>query len=385
MKYTYTLFLLLSGLAIACGPAEEQSEVDGLKEQLKERQAYLKEVAREIKDLEEQIVSIDPDFNAYQRNARLITTRSAETGTFEHFVQVRGNVASNTNVTLAAESSGTVSSVKVREGQYVQKGATLIVLGANILRNSIAEIKKSLELAETLYEKQKTLWEDNIGTEVQFLQAKNRVESLKARLATTQAQLSLSITTAPFSGRIDKVFVNGGEQIFPGAPLLRMVGEADMYLEADLSESYIGSFKRGDEVIVSFPSLDKETSTNIDAVGEVINPLNRTITVEIDLPKVEGLKPNMLAIVRLKDFGADDAVMVPTNLIQTDRNGDFVFVLGTDENSQPVAKKVRVKRGRNYQGMTMVLEGLSGDEMLVDEGFREVVDGAFVKVAPQAG
>ncbi|HAA10192.1 MAG TPA: efflux RND transporter periplasmic adaptor subunit, partial [Cytophagales bacterium] len=284
----------------------------------------------------------------------------------------------NTNVTLTAEAGGTVTSVKVKEGQFVRKGATLVQIDAAILRSSIAEIRENLKLADTLFAKQKRLWQQGVGTEVQYLQAQSQVESLKARLESTQAQLSLSTVTAPFSGRVDAVLVNSGQQAAPGMPMVRIVGDRDMYLEADLSENYIGSFKGGDAVEVNFPSINTVRTSRISSVGEVINPLNRTFTVEVSLPTIENMRPNMLAILKLKDYSVEAAVTVPSALIQTDRTSDFVFVISQDEEGQTVAQKVRVERGYNYDGRTEIVSGLDGTELLINEGFREVVDGSFV-------
>ncbi|MEL6537463.1 MAG: efflux RND transporter periplasmic adaptor subunit [Bacteroidota bacterium] len=383
MKNSLFLLSALTLLAASCGSSgEDSSEKEQQKAelltQLAEKEGALQTLEDEIETIEAEIVALDPSYKAFERNARLVTAIAAEKGLFEHFVQARGNVASNTNVTLTAEAGGTVTSVPVKEGQFVRKGATLVRIDAAILRSSIAEIRENLKLADTLYAKQKRLWEQGVGTEVQFLQAQSQVESLKARLQSTQAQLSLSTVTAPFSGRIDAVLINSGQQAAPGMPMVRLVGDRDMYLEADLSENYIGSFKGGDAVEVNFPSINTMRASRISSVGEVINPLNRTFTVEVSLPAVENLRPNMLAVLKLKDYSSDVAVTVPSMLIQTDRTSDFVFVIDENENGQTIAKKVRVERGYNYEGRTEIVDGLNGTEVLINEGFREVVDGSFV-------
>lgn len=347
--------------------------------QLNEKKAELSGIEDEIEALEAEIVALDPQYKAFERNARLITVNPVEKGQFEHYVQARGNVASDANVTLTAEAGGTITRIPVREGQFVSKGTTLVQIDAGVIRSSIAEIQENLALADTLYQKQKRLWEQGVGTEVQYLQAKSQVEALRARLASTEAQLGFSTLRAPFSGRVDAILANTGQQAFPGMALVRLIGDQEMYLETDLSEAYIGSFDEGDPVQISFPSIQVQTESKISAVGEVINPLNRTFNVEVALPRVKNLRPNMLAVVKLKDFSDDNAVMVPTNLIQTDRDGDFVFVMVETEGGDTVAKKVRVTRGKNYEGRTMIVEGLQGNEMLIHEGFREVVDGAYVK------
>ena len=369
------LFLSLAGM-IACGPTELEKKKAKLKK-------YKKEVLAlngKITNLEQEIASLDPEFAKANREATLVTTMPVKTGRFEHFVEVSGSVESHKNITLSSEMIGSIQNIYVEEGDNIRKGQVLIKLDDKVLQNSINEVKTSLELAETVFERQSNLWEQNIGTEIQYLEAKNNVASLKSKLSTLQSQMEKAVIRAPFNGSIDKTFIKEGEMAQPGVPLVRIVSLEDMYIEADLSESFVGKFKKGQDVEVEFPSLNAVFTSKLSAVGQVIDKNNRTFSIEVELPK-NGYtpKPNLIAILRLKDFEKENAVVVPTNLIQIDNQGDFIYVM-ENADSLNIAKKVQVKRGATYKDHTMIEEGLTGNETLIDEGNREVAEGHIVKV-----
>jgi len=377
-----SLLLSLSILLLAaCGGNTDN--IEAKKEQLATYKKEMNELSQKISSLEKEIAEMDPSFTQNTRKTTLITTTPVQTKTFKHFVEVRGSVASRNNVTLSTEVPGRIVSVKVKEGQRVRKGEVLVSLDAETIRNSIKELQTSLELATTRFERQANLWEKKIGTEIQYLEAKNRKESLERNLETARSQLAQTIIRAPFSGNIDKVMARIGEMAQPGVPLVRIVSLTDMYIEADLSESLLGKFQEGDSVEVTFPSLNKQVQTTISAIGQVINPNNRTFTIEIRLPESDDLlKPNLLAVVKIKDFEANDAVVIPTNLIQTDNSGDFVYITKQgDEVTE--AEKVHVERGLTYNNETLITSGLQGNEKLIKEGFREVAEGVAVKEAEQ--
>jgi membrane fusion protein, multidrug efflux system len=371
------LLVLLPALVVAS--CSEKDPIQAKLKQIQEYKSQISDLKAKIEVLEIQLAEEDPEYAKETRKATLVTTLPIVKDKFEHFVAVSGNVESRRNIVLSAESMGNVVQIPVKEGDYVKQGSLIIALDSEILENNIAEVKTQLELAKIMFEKQAKLWEQHIGTEVQYLQTKNNKESLERRLATLKAQLSKNHIYAPFDGNIDKINVRVGEKAQPGMPLARIVSQKDMYIKADLSESFVGRFKSGDEVLIDLPSLDKKLSSTISAVGEVINPANRTFSIEVKLPAQESvLKPNMLAILKVKDFEQQDAVAVPVNLIQRDNHGEFVFIV--DQSSQtPIAKKVHIERGLTYKDRSLILNGLSGGELLIDKGFREVNDGMVVK------
>jgi len=374
IKYT-TIILSLAVIAGAC----QQDELAKKKEQLKEYKSEVLELNTQIESLEKEIASLDPEFAKANRQATLVTTLPIEKDKFQHFVEASGSVESRKNITLSAETMGNIKNIYVKEGQDVRRGQLLLKLDDEILRNNINEVETNLELATSVFQKRKNLWEKNIGTEVQYLEAKNAKESLQNKLATLRSQLKQANVTAPFSGSIDKVFVREGEMAQPGSPMIRMISLSNMYIDVELSEAFVGKFKAGQPAIVTFPSLNKEFESKISAVSKVIDVNNRTFSIEIELPQTDYMvKPNMISVVKLKDFEKDNAVIVPTNLIQMDKQGDYIYVLQNSDTLN-IAKKIKIEKGKTYKNKTLVEEGLSGDELLIDEGFREVTDGTVVQ------
>ena len=369
--------LALSILATSCGANDDLSEK---KKELSEKKKELQELKVQISELEQEIAAADPAFGKEVREAQLVTVMPVKQENFEHFVEVRGDVQSEKNVTLSAESMGTVEQVPVTQGQKVNKGQLLVSINSDILRNNISEVKTQLELAKTVYERQKNLWDQKIGTEVQYLQAKANMEAQQNRLATLQSQLAQSQVRAPFAGTIEEVRVRVGESASPGLPLVRLVSLEDMYIKADVSESFIGAFNKGDKVEIYFPSLDKTYETTITAVGQVINPSNRTFSLEARLPNdTDLLRPNLLAVLKVKDFEQENAIVIPTHLIQRDRKGQYVYVVQEKEDVKEVVKK-HIETGLSYNNETLVKSGLSASDVLVNEGFREVSEGVSVRI-----
>src|SRR5690606_26366241 len=222
--------------------------------------------------------------------------------------------------------------------------ALLFSLDDDVLHNSIKELETQLELARTVYEKRANLWKQNIGSEIQYLEAKNNVEALERSLETSKAQLGKAHIKAPFAGTVDEIFLKEGELAQPGIPVIRLVSTEDMYVKAELSEAFIGRIRKGDRAQIAFPNIDSVFESTVTAVSNVINRDNRTFTIDIRAPKVDFLvKPNQVVLVKIKDFEKENAVVVPTSLIQMDSKGDYVYVIETRDSVQ-VARKAPVKR-----------------------------------------
>ena len=365
----------------ACGGAD--SGLDSKKAELKEYREELKELKSKISSLEEEIAAEDP--TALNRDkATLVTTERVPTKTFRHFLEVRGSVTSDRNITISAEAPAMVQRVLVQEGERVKKGQVLVRQDAETSRRGLEELQTSLELATTRFERQKKLWDQNIGTEIQFLEAKNAKETLERRIASARSQLANYTIRAPFAGSVDKVFIKEGEMAQPGVPMVRLVSLQDMFIEADVSESYLGEFEVGDTAAVTFPSLNQSLTSTISSIGEVIDQNNRTFSIEVRLPgNAKLLRPNLLAVLRIEDFHEPDAVVVPTNLILSDNRGDYVYV-AAEKDGQLTAVKKPVERGLTYNSETLITSGLTGDEQLIVEGFREVAEGMTIKEAEKS-
>lgn len=385
MMNRLVIYLLTLVTLVLTSCSQEQEEgVEAKKTQLKDYRNEVKELQSKITALEEEIAAEDPNYAGVSKNATLITTLPVKDKSFEHFIQVSGNVASDRNVTINAEAPAKVTNVNVEKGDKVNKGQVLITQDAETIRRNIEELQTSLELANTRFERQSNLWEQKIGTEMQYLESKNNKESLERRLASAQSQLDNYILRAPYSGTVDEVFVKEGEVTMAGVPMLRLVSLEDMYIVADVSEAYLGEFESGDSVTVGFPSLDKTIQSTISSVGQVINENNRTFEIQVKLPKDANLlRPNLLAVLEIKDYEQDSAIVVPTNLIQSDNRGDYVFVARQTEEGMTAEKK-RVERGMTYNNETLIKSGLSKGEQLINEGAREVGEGGDVKVAEKS-
>jgi len=371
------LILTIFSVFYAC---QQKEDLEAKKEKLNNLKKEQHELKTKIDALEEEISKLDPEFAKINRKAALITTVPVKKGKFEHRVEVSGSVRSKKNVTLSAENPGNIISVLVSEGDNVKKGQLIASQDTQVLQKQLGQLETQYDLAKEMFKKQSNLWDQKIGTEVQYLEAKNRKESLEQQIANVKAQIAKSSIRAPFNGSIEQVYVNDGEMAMPGTQIAQIVNHSGLYVSADVSESYVGAFAQGDTVIIDFPSLNESIKARITAVGQVIDPQNRTFKVEIRLPKIDfKVKPNLLAVVKITDFEKHDASIVPSNLIQQDLTGEYVFI--TSKNSdQLVAKKVHIERGKTYKNETLVLSGLTGNEQLIDDGFKEVIDGSPVKV-----
>lgn len=372
-------YLLIAILAVACS-APEPGSVEEKKQQLSELKSQVDDLKGQISDLEDEIAELDTTFTTGAR-AILVSTLEMKTSEFEHKIEVRGAVESRRNILVSAEIPGKITSIKVKEGQRVRQGQVLLTLDADIIRNNIAELKTALELAEAVFERQANLWKKNIGTEIQYLEAKNRKESLERSLATANSQLDQSIIRAPFSGSIDALPAKEGEIAQPGMPLVRVVNPEDMYIMADVSERFVGRFKQGDEVEVMFPSQNEQLLSKISSISQVINTDNRTFKVEIGLPSVNfAIRPNQVTVNKLRDYSNAEAMVIPTRLIQRDDKGYFVYkVANGDEGT--IAQKVHITPGVSYNNKTEIVEGLALGEQIVDKGYRELADGVSIEIS----
>lgn len=365
--------LFLAAFAISC--AQEEG-VEAMKTKLAELKSEVGTLNTEIKNLESEISKLDPEFAQANKKSILITTAPATKGEFTHYVEVTGSVLSKKNVSISAETPGRIIEVPVTDGMRVSKGQILARIDAESIERNIEEMQNSLDLAKTIFQKQERLWNQKIGTEIQYLEAKNRKEGLEKSLASMKTQLDKAYVRAPFGGTVETVQVRIGELVQPGMPMFQFVGESDLYIEADVSESYVGVLGKGDTVNVVFPSLNKTISSKVSSVGGIINPNNRTFKVEVAIPNIADVKPNMITVLKIKDYQNSSSVLVPAHLILADSKGDYIFVV---ENQ--TAQKKYVKRGLTSGDQTEILEGLTGSETLVDKGFREVGDNFSVNIA----
>lgn len=300
---------------------------------------------------------------------------------FEHYFETYGSIESGQNVTINLEAPGTINSINVEVGQRVVKGQTLASIDSEVLRQSINEVQTSLDLALTVFEKQEKLWKQDIGSELQYLETKNRKESIEQKLKTLNSQLAMYTVRAPFEGIVDEVFYKVGGMGNMMTPLLRLINLGDMYLVADVSEDYLGTVVPGVSVIATFSGSKDEYLATVSRTGSFIKANNRTFKIYVDLDNTKGiLKPNLLGILNIKDFEQDSATVVPTSTIQQDAKGqEYVYVL-EQEGEKLIAIKTPVTTGMSYGTETLIVEGLAGDEEIVLKGGRTIKHGQEVKI-----
>lgn len=379
-----TKYIYLLTLAILVSACTGKSELEEKKEAYKALKSQAVELQAQIKNMEQEIVALDSTFGKAANNKVLVTSISIKPQYFEHKIEVRGAVESRTNVNVSAQIPGEIKSVAVKEGDYVKKGQTLLMLDSEITRNNIAELQTALELATIVFEKQTNLWNKNIGTEIQYLEAKNNKESLERRLATAKSQLKQFRVTAPFSGSIDAVTAKTGEMAQPGMVLIRIVNPNDIHIKADVSERFIGKFKKGDGLDVYFPSQQKRIVSTVKSVGQVINSQNRTFEVEIELPSLPfPVKPNQVVVLNMRDYSNETAIKLPTKLIQRDNKGNYVYEL-VKEKGKTIAKKLHVVPGVSFNNETEILEGISLNQNIAYKGYRELSEGVVVSLIDES-
>lgn len=376
MKYTLTALMIAAMFLAGCGGGDSR--------EAKEKE--LKELTKERDELTSKITKLQSELgtDTVKPDGRPVTTLAVKQEHFKHFIDIQGTVTSDENVSVTTDIGGTVMQVLVKEGEKVSKGQVLVVLDDDVIRKQIEELNVALGLAETVYQKQKKLWDQKIGSEIQFLQAKNNYESLQSKLASAQAQQNRTRIKSPINGTVDMIDVNVGELASPGRQVLRVVNLSQLKIQADVAENYIGAINQGDSATVNFPALGIALKAKVSYVGQVINPTNRTFPVEIRLNNKDNmLKANLLAVIQVVDYENKDALIVPTRYVMEMNKGYVVYLAEKDSTGHPVARRQEVTTGKSYNGETEILEGLKPTDVIIADGSRDVSNGESIQVVEQ--
>ncbi|MDB4289525.1 efflux RND transporter periplasmic adaptor subunit [Flavobacteriaceae bacterium] len=374
MKHILLLFIITLVLSCDSTVKESQSLTD-----LKTKKADLIEkmdrIGAELKKVEMAILELDT-----LKKLMTVTSYKAEIKDFNHYIEVQGTVKADQTIELHAEMGGTVTAILVKEGQNVSKGQILATLESDVIDNSVLQLNTQLALATTTYERQARLWEQNIGSEIQYLQAKAQKEGLENSMKSLKAQARKMKVIAPFAGIIDQIFAKTGELTSPQAPFLRLVNLNNVYVESEVTETYLKSVKKGTEVLLNFSSIGTSVEASISQVGNFINPNNRSFKTRIDLKNSNNdLKANLLADIKINDFKAN-GIVIPSRLVQKDRNDKtFVYTIEPKENNHSVVKTY-VNEAMSYDNLSFISEGLSENSILVDKGARLVNNNEDVKL-----
>lgn len=375
-------FILLSVLLVAsCKPldpeAEKQALIKEKKTKLTKKKAELKSIQDEINTLNDEILELEPK---KEKAPILITTESLTKQEFKRYTQVQASVQSDDEVFVSSETGGRLLSVQVKEGQYVKRGQLIATVDLKALVDQKAELETSMSLAKDVYDRQQRLWDQNIGSEIQYLQAKNNYDRLQKSLTTLETQIGKSNIYSPITGVVDREFLKPGEIAAPGAPIVQLFNPNKLKIAADIPETYLGKIKKGDQVEIHFPAIGKQISKPIALLGRTIDPSNRTFKVEVTSSNEGGaLKPNLLAELKFNDYTLEDAIVVPLEVVQEEVSGrKYVYTVGKKEGKE-VAQKSYVTTGEGYQGNIIIEDGLAAGDRIILDGARSVANGDVIK------
>lgn len=360
-----TVFICASVLA-SCATNEEKLE------KLKAKQS---ELAGEIKALEKEIA---PDTTSKVKAKEVIVT-SVTVQPFDHYIQTQGQIEAENNILVSAKSMGVVMQVFVKEGQQVSRGQTLAQIDNALILSSIDAMKSQVALATTVYERQKNLWNQKIGTEVQFLQAKTNKESMEKQLTSLDEQNDMTRIKSPINGTVDQLQVKPGENIAPGMPAARVVNTSDLKLTLNISEAHVTSVKVGNKTIVSIPELKKDIEARVTFVGKTIDPMSRTFAVEVKLPSYADLRPNMTGVAKIVYFTETSAIVVPVNVVQTVNNEKIVYVAETDGKNTVARRRVVTVVGV-FDNLAQIKSGILPGEKVITFGYQGLSDGQAIKM-----
>lgn len=381
-KITY-LILAVALLTTACQPksandSEMPQDLEGKRELLVEKRAALQALTEEVEQLEKEIAELDPNMAS---NRTLVTTFPLERQTFERYTEIQGSVKSAMSAAAAAEVGGRVLRITAEEGDRVREGQLIAELDLEQINKQMAELEKSLELAEEVFMRQERLWKQNIGSEIQYLEAKNSVERLRTSMETLEFQLTKSKVYAPISGVVDMVNLEPGELASPGAPIVQILSTSRLQVVADLPENYLQTVKRGDKVLISYPSIAYEQEARITLIGSTIDPANRTFKVEVNTGNPGGLlKPNLLAVVKVKEYEEEAAIVLPLNLVQQEVGGQKYVMIAKQGEEVLQARKIYITTGESYNGQIIITTGLEGDEQIIERGARGLSEGEPLEI-----
>lgn len=364
-------YIVLGLFVASCGTSDNKSK-------------QLSDLKKQRDELTEQIVKLTKELkkeNGTQvEHASMVDIKQYSGVEFKHYIDVQGLVESDNNILIPAQSPGLVRRIFVEEGAKVRKGQVLAQIDSDLITKGIKELKVSLELATTVCERQTRLWDQKIGSEIQYLQAKTQKESLEMKLQSLNKQLEMTKIIAPITGTIDKVIIKEGEMAAAGRGAIRIVNVSDLKISASLSEVYINDINSGDDVTITVPSLNKVTNEKIISVAKVIDPRNRTFNIEVAAPELKNIKPNMLTVLRVNDYTKEDAILVPMNIMQNTGKKFFVFK-AVQKEGKWYSKKAFVKPGKYYNNQIELLEGVDKGDYLVTFGFQQISDGSLLTIS----
>jgi membrane fusion protein, multidrug efflux system len=392
-----SLIVLFTAFAFSCGNTGKK-EKDGA---LNDKKAELQKLKSDKEKLDGQIINLEKDIAkldtsaGIQQKPKLVSLLSVAKADFKHYLDLQGEVDSkNISYITPSGQPGQIKQIFVKQGDIVRKGQLVLRLdnavaqeNVNAISQQMGSVKAQLDLAKSVYERQKNLWSQHIGTEVQLLQSKTNVESLENQLKAIQANVNTAQTQANqsnvysnVSGTVDEITAHVGET-FSGNPAqggyIKIVNKSDLKITVTIPENYAAKVTRGTSVIVQIPDVNKSFNSSITFISQTIGSLNRGFTAEIKVPAGFALRPNQIALVKILDYSSPNAIDIPVNTLQTDENGKYVLV-AAKEGDKVIARKRKVIIGELYGDKIEIKQGLQEGDQLITEGFQGLFDGQLV-------
>ncbi|MEP0266162.1 efflux RND transporter periplasmic adaptor subunit [Dokdonia sp.] len=379
--------LTIAILVASCGGDKPQSieaiietgNVEDLKAKKTELSTKVSTLTNELAQIEKAIAEKDPA----AKKEVLVTTMAVKDTLFNHYVEIQGSVETKQNVLVYPEYQGTLLRVHVKKGQRVSKGQILARIDDGGLGSQLAQLEAQAALAKTTFERQERLWNQKIGSEIQYLQAKTQFESSENIVNQMKSQLGKTAVKAPFSGVIDDVITEQGTVVSPGMALFRVVNLSNMYVSAEIPETYLTTVRKGKDVRVYFPVLDETIETKVRQTGDYINPSNRSFPIEVDVPNKKGaIKPNLTARLSINDYTSENAILIPLNVINENATGEqYVYTaFAKADSNTTIAKQQIIQTGKSQGDKIEVLSGLKSGDQIIVEGARSVKDNQEVRI-----
>lgn len=342
----------------------------------KDKTAELADLKKQQAEINSKITALEAQVGTKETKVTEVSVLTLQPGSFVNYVQIQGKVDAEDNVVAYPQVPGTIIAINAKVGQRVGRGQVLAQLDNSVLKQNIAQAEAQASLNRTLYQRQKALWDQKIGTEVQFLQAQTTLRSSEKQLASLRQQANQSRIVSPISGTIDQMDLKLGQVAQPGTTGIRIVNADKLKVKADVPESYVSSVNTGNVVKIVVPDAQDSVTTKVTFAAKAIDPVSRSFAVEVKLPVRKSIRPNMTAILKIADYSKSSAIVVPVKAIQRSEEGDYVYV-----NNAGTAKKVTITSGKTYGGQTEILSGLKAGDQLVTEGVTDIEDGDKIKIA----
>ena len=385
MKKIYSI-LVLSLLLVACGGSENKSvsqtiasgNLEAIRSMKTNLTNQLNGIETDLVALEAAIANLDTN-----ENLPLVTTFEVQPQVFNHYLDLQGNVKTRENVLLYPEMAGTLLTVKVKKGARVSKGQILAVIDNGGMSNQLSQLKTQAALAQTTFERQATLWEQKIGSEIQYLQSKAQAEAQANAVLQLEKVLAKAQITAPFSGVIDQVLKDPGTVVSPGngSEVFRLINLSNMYIEVDVPEGYLGAVTKGKKAGVYFPVLQDSVNAVVRETGNYINPNNRSFSAEIAVENPNGqIKPNLNARVHINDYTNENALLIPQSVISENAAGEQYAYVAELNNGEAIAKRHIITTGKTQGDFVEITSGISAGDLIIKEGARSVKDAQAVKI-----